>query len=148
MTAATAPWDILSGMIQQALLAIAAIPGTPIASDKIGTPMKNFSPPASGAWGELIALGDDKFVATLGDQGQDGWEGIMQIDLHFPLDDGPKNLSLSVGSVLDYFKAGALFSKNGQQIKIRRSSPSGIRKDGATWVKSVSVYWSSWTQRS
>lgn len=139
MSATTAPWDIYSALIKAVVDATIGLP--------TGYPMKDFDPPADAGWAEVIMLGDDRFVETLGDNGQDGWEGIMQIDVHYPENDGPKNLQTKVGLLLEFFKAGRTFTKNGQLVKVRRSSPSAIRKDGASYVKSVSVYWSSWTQR-
>jgi hypothetical protein len=145
-TAATAPMDIHSALISMFLEAVPLLsPALPATS--FSYPQKDFTPPANAPWMGIHMLGDDRFVSSLGDNGQDGWQGIMQIDIYVPENDGPKRMNGYLGTLLYHFRAGTRISYNGQVVVIRRSSPSSVRKDGASDVKSVSVYWSSWTQR-
>lgn len=136
---ADSSWLMQSALTESVVTAAIGLP--------TGWPQKDFSPPDNAGWAQVFFIGDDRFVASLGSGGQDEWTGIMQVDIHYPENDGPKNLSLKVGSLLEFFSAGRIFTKGGQPVKVRRSAPSGVRKDGASWVKSVSVYWSSWTNR-
>jgi hypothetical protein len=140
-TALTAPQDIYAALITD-FMALVWTPPLPTAY-----PYKEFVAPASGNWLGVNMLDGDRFVASLGDNGEDGWEGIMQIDVHTPENSGPKFMNEAMGKLLFHFYAGKRLEYNGQMVKIRRSSPSSVRREGASYVKSVSVYWSSWTQR-
>ncbi len=111
--------------------------------------LRDFTPQASQPWAKVTNLDAGRSPDTLGDEGQDEHRGVFQVDVYVPENDGTARILGYAESLLSYFKAGRRFTYNGQNVRVRYSSPSSIRKDdsSASYVKSVSVYWQSWSQR-
>jgi len=66
-----------------------------------------------------------------------------------PENSGTGDLHRYADKLLTHFTPGQRFSYNQQEVKVRRSSPSPIRKDrdSASYIISVSVFWDSRSQR-
>lgn len=107
--------------------------------------LRDFVPPASAPWAQVYNRPADRRVATLGDSGEDQNSGFFQINFYVPENSGTAQLLSYADTALVYFKAGRSFTYNGQVVKVRRSSPSPIRKDdgSAGYLTSVTVYWDS-----
>lgn len=114
-----------------------------------GKEAKDFTPPQGEPWAQYTNLLGDAAPATMGDGGEDNYSGIFQIDFFVPENDGTGRLLIFAGQTIMHFKAGRVFSFNGQEVKVRRSSPSPIRRNesGGSYLISVSVYWDSRSQR-
>lgn len=112
-------------------------------------PGKDFNPPASSPWARVLTVPADKNVKTLGDNGEDNTTGFFQIDFFVPENDGTSRILGYADSALLYFKNGRRFTYNGQEVKVRRSSMSGLRRDpdSASHSITISVFWDSPTSR-
>lgn len=110
---------------------------------------RDFTPPASAPWARVRNIPADKYVDSLGRNGQDNVTGFFQIELYVPENDGTGRLHGYADAVLDYFWNGRRFSYGGQEVKVRRTAMSPIRRDdkAASFSLFLSVYWDSLTQR-
>ena len=70
-------------------------------------------------WGELFFLPNQPEVATLGDSGTDAQDGILQINLSFPLNQGRKATRDAIDLLRAYYKAGRSFLYQAQSVSIR-----------------------------
>ena len=123
-------------------------------ADNLGIPtsyeVRDFTPPPGGGhYGAVYLLPADANPATMGQGGEDNYTGIFQISVFVPENSGTGALHSYADKLLSHFKAGQSFTYNGQVVKVRRSSPSPIRKDrdSASYTISVSVFWDSRSQR-
>jgi hypothetical protein len=111
--------------------------------------VRDFRPPADGTYAAVYNLYGDAGPATMGETGEDNYAGIFQVSIYVPENSGTGQLHTHADSLLSYFKAGRSFIYNGQEVKVRRSSPSPIRKDpeSASYIISVSIRWDARSQR-
>lgn len=100
-------------------LATAFIGGTFFDADKISWPNILFTPPAAAAWAIVTFLPAQAEVATLGDAGQDELNGLLQVDLNYPMGSGEKDASDKFEAIRALFKPGASFTYSGQVVRIR-----------------------------
>lgn len=107
--------------------------------------VRDFTPPAGQPWARVVNFPADKYVNTLGDGGQDEVTGFFQIDYYVPENDGTGRLHGYADATLNYFKNGRRFTYLGQEVKIRRTSFTQIRRDdkSASFNITLSVYWDS-----
>lgn len=112
-------------------------------------PNRPFTPPASAPWAKLSILWGEHSPSSMGGGGQNSTSGILQVDIFIPEHDGSSNLLGYAGEVLNYFKAGQVFTYSGQAVKILRGELSPISPDEAraSHVISVSIYWDSRSTR-
>lgn len=103
----------------------------------------------TGEWVRLTNFPTSLQPTTLGDAGEDLYEGYLQVDVFVPEDTGSKLLLQRAAEVWGYFKAGSSLMYNGQRVKIRRAEPSPIRRPEAGGKAQISlfIYWSAWLQR-
>lgn len=106
---------------------------------------KDFTPPAGQPWARVLNVPADKYVKSLGDGGQDEVTGFFQIDYYVPENDGTGRLHGYADATLSHFRNGRRFTYAGQEVKIRRTSMSAIRRDdkSASFNITLSVYWDS-----
>lgn len=111
--------------------------------------LRDFTPPTGSPWAAVQNFPADKYVVTLGDQGEDNITGFFQIDLHVPENDGTSRIAGYMDAILDYFKNGRIFTYGGQEVRVRRSQLTPIQpaKTSASYVSTISVYWDSRKQR-
>lgn len=135
------------GNIDAAL--IAAFKTLDLGGTPVGYAGETFVPPNNAAYAVVNNLHGPRTVATLGGTGDDEYSGILQVDFAFPTGSGTKAVYDQVQKVLDLFSAGSKWSSGGQDVYVKRSTPSPIRNEQATAgeVMSVSVYWYSRSQR-
>ena len=109
---------------------------------------KDFNPP-SGPWARVINFPADKYVNSLGDEGQDKNTGFFQIDFFVPENDGTGRILGYADSALSYFRNGRRFYYQGQEVQVRRSSMSQIHRDEtlASLGITLSIYWDAPSQR-
>lgn len=103
----------------------------------------------TGEWARVTNFPASNVPSTLGDSGEDLYEGYLQVDVFVPEDTGTKQLLLRADQAREYFKAGRGLEYNGQRVKIRRAEPSPIRRPeaGGTAQISLFIYWSAWLPR-
>lgn len=109
--------------------------------------MKDIVPPASGQWNAVINMPADLNADTLGDDGLNRYMGFLQIDLHEKENAGTAGLLGRADMLISYFRPGRVFTYQTQSVKIRKASPSPIRRAESGFVLSVSVYWDAWMPR-
>lgn len=111
--------------------------------------VRDFQPPASGNWARVQNFPAESTVNSLGDGGHDNITGFFQIDFFVPENSGTAKLHELADGIIGVFKNGARFYHSGQEVKVRRSQFSPIRRDDsfASYGITISVYWDSPNQR-
>lgn len=111
--------------------------------------MRDFRPPASGAWARVLTAPATRTVATLGDGGEDKISGFFQIDVFFPENIGTAPVLRTMDTIHNYFHPGRRFVYDGQEVRIRRTSLTPARRstDSASYRSTVTAYWDSSTTR-
>ena len=95
---------------------------------------RDFTPPA-GPWLAMHLLSAD----LEGAQTIDRTAGLLQIDIHHPLNAGAPKLLGDAHIVSAHFWPGARFSFGGQAVRIRRRDVSGIRRDDNRLTITVTI---------
>ena len=110
---------------------------------------KDFTPPASAPWARVLNVPADKYVQSLGDAGEDNVTGFFQIDYFVPENDGTGRLLGYADATISYFSNGRRFYYAGQEVKVRRTSLSQIRRDdaSASFRITLSIYWDAPSSR-
>lgn len=111
--------------------------------------VRDFQPPFSGNWARVKNFPAAVDVDSLGDGGFDNLTGFFQVDFFVPENSGTATLHELAGGIIAKFKNGARFYHSGQEVKVRRSQLSPIRRDDslASYVITISIYWDSPNQR-
>lgn len=106
-------------------------------------PNAPFEKPADSApWGKVFILFNDPRVATLGADGQDGHDGILQIDLNYPLLTGDAAATAKADELSNFFIAGKRLAIGGvSQLIITSCGRSHGREVDGWYRVSVSVAW-------
>lgn len=99
------------------------------------------TPPSDAKWAEVHFLPNTPEVLTLGEFGEDLVDGIIQIDLNYPIGTGGGESRTDYERIRLAFPAGSRSAYNGQDSIIRSCGRTpGRPADG--WFKvSVTIYW-------
>lgn len=110
---------------------------------------RDFKVPADTAWAAVFNLPASLAVDTLGDDGLNRYVGLFQIDFHSRDNSGTAVLLNYADTVIAAFPPGKRVSYEDQEVRLRRVSPTPIRRGegSAGYVISLSVYWEAWMQR-
>lgn len=100
-----------------------------------------FEPVAGTPWSRVAVIPSQPEVTSLGDSGYDEHNGVLQIDLFYPLNKGTGEINAKADAACALFKAGARFSYGGQTVVIRSSGRNNGRKDGGWFRVTVSVFY-------
>lgn len=128
--------------IRSALVAAyQAIPGLnlPFAQEN-----RAFTQPADGsAWAAIYFMPGNNTPVTLGNVGQDEMVGLFQIDFYAPAGKGTNQLLTYADSVRNYFKAGMRLMYDSQEVLIKQTSFTRIRRSdtGGEFVLTGTVSW-------
>lgn len=110
---------------------------------------REFTPPNDGSlWYELFTLPGGRDPFTMGDEGDDEYTGVFQIDVNGPVGEGTRTIVDAAGFLTAFYKAGKVVSSNGRDVKIHRSEISQARPGAASVVISVTVYWRTMIPRA
>jgi hypothetical protein len=114
-----------------------------------GYETRDFTPPASGAWADIVNIPASLDPLTLGNEGEDLYIGVFQIDIHVPENTGTGMLLDYADVIRSYFYVGRTLLYNGQRVRIRKTQPSPIRRaeGGGRYTISLSVTWNAWLSR-
>jgi hypothetical protein len=125
-------------LVRQALTAaaIAALPGIPIARENVA-----FDKPANSKWAALWFIPNQPSVETLSSIGQDRVDGILQIDVTYPIGTGTDECDADYQSIRASFPAGASYSTGGQTVLIINCGCSQGRRIDSEYRVSVTVRW-------
>ncbi len=110
------------------------------AAAKVAWENKNFdSSKVTDPWAAVFLLPIPRHVATLGADGRDQQDGIMQIDLNYPTDSGTAALDAKYIAIAAVYKAGAHFTYSGQEITILSCALSPGRVVNGFYRASISI---------
>ena len=87
-------------------------------------------------------------VATLGSEGEDDLQGILQFNINYMDSDGPGEALKIADLLASYYGAGRLFSYNGSWIRVRFTDLTQPRPANGYLMTSMSVYYYSRRQRN
>ena len=103
-----------------------------------------FSKPGpDGPWAALFLLPDKPRPVTLGPHGEDEHRGILQVDLHYPLNSGTAGINAKYNELASWFTAGRRFIHNGTGVSVRSCGRGRGREDDGWWTVPVSINWYS-----
>lgn len=107
-----------------------------------------FSKPSpDGPWAALFLLPDKPRPVTLGPQGEDEHRGILQVDLHYPLNSGTAGVNAKCNELAAWFAAGRRFVHKGTWVSVRSCGKGRGREVDGWWTVSVSINWYSKLKR-
>ena len=93
-----------------------------------------FEPTAGTPWSRVSVIPSQPEVTSLGGNGYDEHNGVLQVDLFYPLNQGTGQINAKADAARELFKAGARFTYGGETAVIRSSGRNKGRKDGG-WFK-------------
>jgi len=99
-------------------------------------------------WIRVSYIPNEPTPVTLGLQGEDDMEGILQIDLNIDSGKGTGDLFPIVDQLRNHFTAGRIFAYDGQEVTIRSCGRGVGRMVDSYYRIPVSVIWYSRIQRN
>lgn len=132
----------------QSAMTKAFIDGNFFAKTKTQWPNMKFEPPASGAWAAFWWIPNEPSVATLGRDGDDDVDGIVQIDLNFPLNAGIKETNDKADAIRTRFVAGSRWSYSGQEVVVKSCGAGSGSVDKGFWKTPVTIMFYARINRS
>lgn len=103
--------------------------------------------PTSDPWAKVSIIPNQPSAASLGEDGTDEHDGIMQIDLNYPLKNGNGQVLEKAEEIRALFKAGYSKTHNQQAITVRSCGyNSGSESEGYFRVI-VTIQWYARTPR-
>ena len=110
---------------------------------------REFKPPADETtlYYELFNLPASRAPRTLGSSGTDEYRGVFQIDVVGPGGEGVRSVIEEASEISAFYVAGLRFSKDGQEVTVRRSQISPASPKGVKVTVSVSVSWVAYIPR-
>lgn len=101
-----------------------------------------FSKPTDQSpWAAVHIFMNQPSVATLGAEGQDAHDGIMQIDLNYPLNTGEAAVTAKADGLTDFFKAGKRLAHSGVELTVSSCGRSRGREVEGWYRVSMTVTW-------
>ena len=137
--------------IEQALIQsyIGAGLAVPTIHENVTEPLDVTTAKAKQApWAELYFLSIQPSVATLGDSGTDAQDGLLQINLYFPLNQGRKATRGAIEMLCAYYKAGRSFSYQGQSVSTRSCGAGNGRNVDGWYQTIITITWKARTSRT
>lgn len=124
--------------VQQALVGAAktSLGATPAAYEN-----EPFTKPSGAKWAQVYFLPNVPSVETLGAEGQDFVDGIVQIDLNYPVETGTADGRSDFESIRAAFPAGARPVYSGQEVIIRNCGRSPGRVVDGWYRLSITITW-------
>jgi hypothetical protein len=114
-------------------------------------PEREFDPPTDDSiWYEVFNIPAARDPDTLGDEGEDMFVGVFQVDVNGPVGDGIRRLTEAACVVTANYTAGKKYIKDEQEVLIRKADMTQARRsetNSATLTISVSVYYYSMIKR-
>lgn len=98
-------------------------------------------PTDQSPWAAVHIFMNQPSVATLGAEGQDAHDGIMQIDLNYPLNTGEAAVTAKADGLTDFFKAGKRLAHSGVELTVSSCGRSRGREVEGWYRVSMTVTW-------
>lgn len=105
-------------------------------------------PEDKSPWASTFVLMNLPSVATLGSEGQDAHDGILQIDLNYPLMTGEAAVTAKADELTDFFKAGKRLAHLGVELIVTSCGRSRGREVDGWYRVSMTVSWSARVPRN
>lgn len=102
---------------------------------------EKFTKPSDAKWAEVFFLPNSPSVETLGANGQDRADGIVQINLNYPVGTGGSAARIDFESIRAAFPAGARPAYNGQEAVVLSCGRSSGRVVDGWYRVSVTIVW-------
>lgn len=99
-------------------------------------------------WASAFVLPNQPSVATLGSEGQDAHDGILQIDLNYPLMTGEAAVTAKADELSDFFKAGKRLAHGGVELTVVSCGRSRGREVDGWYRVSMTVTWEARVPRN
>jgi len=112
--------------------------GMPIGIENASFPNK---PTDGSPWAAVFILPNQPSVATLGYEGEDAHDGIVQIDLNYPLGKGEAAVRAKADQVASFFKAGRRLSYQGAYATVSSCGRSRGREVDGWYRVSMTITW-------
>lgn len=105
-------------------------------------------PTDQSPWASAFVLPNQPSVATLGSEGQDAHDGILQIDLNYPLMTGEAAVTAKADELSDFFKAGKRLAHGGVELTVTSCGRSRGREVDGWYRVSMTVTWEARVPRN
>lgn len=111
--------------------------------EEIPTAYENvkFTPPASSKWARVFFMPNLPSVETLGEVGEDKVDGIVQVDLNYPMDSGDGAARDDFETFRGVFYAGSRPTKDSQQAVVLSCGRSSGRPVDGWYRVSITITW-------
>lgn len=115
-----------------------------------GVQNSDFSKPTDGSspWAFVYYIPNIPSVATLGDAGEDAVDGLLQIDLNYPLRQGEGAVLQMSSRLASFFTAGKGLTYEDVKVKVLGCGHRPGREEDGWWRVSVRVTWSARVPRN
>jgi hypothetical protein len=124
----------------EALLAAANAALTGIPTEYQNLP---FTKPVSSKWAQVHFMPNQPHVETLGLQGEDFVDGILQISINYPRNTGDIEARADYEEINSAFLAGRKYTYNGQPVAIRSCGCSSGYLEEQWYRIVITIQW--WT---
>lgn len=112
-------------------------------------PNAPFDKPTGGQpWANVFVLANQPSVATLGHEGEDAHDGILQIDLNYKLLSGTEAVTAKADELTDFFKAGKRLAHGGIEVTVASCGRSRGREVDGWYRVSMTITWSARVPRN
>lgn len=98
-------------------------------------------PTPQNPWAATHIIMNQPSVATLGSEGQDAHDGILQIDLNYPLNTGEAAVTAKADELSDFFKAGKRLAHSGVELTVASCGRSRGREVDGWYRVSMTIAW-------
>lgn len=109
---------------------------------------RKFTPPDNEEWAALFFIPASSEADTQGTQGSDRWDGIVQIDLNYPLDSGESSILAKADAIIQQFKAGTKLLYSGQAVTLKASGRNQGSIVNSQYRISITAGWYSFVSRA
>jgi hypothetical protein len=111
-------------------------------------PNRKFDPVAGTPWAAVFILPNQPEVATLGDSGADQHDGVFQISLFYPPNQGDHDIMAKADAIARHYKAGNRFSYDDQSLLVRNCGRAQGRLDDGWYRIDLTINWVAWVERA
>lgn len=124
--------------VQRALIGAVA---TQLAAIPTAYENEKFTKPSDAKWAEVFFLPNDPSVETLGAGGEDRTDGLVQINMNYPVGTGGAAARNDFEGIRAAFPAGARPAYNGQEAVILSCGRSSGRVVDGWYRVSITISW-------
>lgn len=105
-------------------------------------------PTDKSPWASVFVLPNQPLVASLGASGSDAHDGVLQVDLNYPLMTGEQAVMAKADALSAFFKAGKRLAHNGVELTVTSCGRSRGREVDGWYRVSMTVTWEARVPRN